>query len=759
MEVVKRDGSRVPVLFDKISRRISNLCNGLENVNVIKISKDVINQLCNGVKTSDLDRYTANVCGSLIMEHPDHDTLASRILVSNNQKSTPTTFSKATEILFKEGVVNEKYAKFVANNAKVLNQTIDHALDFDISYFGFKTLEKSYLLKDTQGNVVERFQYLLMRLSVAFYLDSGPNELSNIIKSYIYMSKKAFTHATPTMFNAGTKRQQCSSCFLMGIDDSIEGIMDTVKDAALISKYSGGLGMHISNIRSNGSLIRGTNGQCTGIVKMLKVFESVTDYVNQSGKRNGSMCVYLEPWHGDIEDFLDLRRTNGAEEVRARKLFYALWVCDLFMKRVKDDGIWSLMCPNTCSGLSDCHGKAFEDLYQDYEEKGMFVKQIKARELWVKILNVQIETGMPYMLYKDNVNNKSSLQDFGTIKSSNLCAEIVEHSNQGKEIAVCNLASVCLPQVLGKELNFSYLREVVQQIVKNINRVIDINFYPVKTAENANMYHRPMGIGVQGLADLLIMHRLAYDSEEACKLNALIFEHMYYAALDMSCTLAEERNEKFGSYEKSMYPKGILQFHMWKGAQVTLDWNPLIERIKKHGVLNSQLIALMPTASTSQIMGFTESFEPITSNIFKRKTLAGEFIVVNRELVKELQENNLWNKDTIQQIILDRGSVKNIQGLSEETKNIFKTVWEIKQKSIINMAAARGPFVDQSQSMNLYMSKPDQNILSAMHFYGWEKGLKTGMYYLRSRPSAEPDKITVNASKMQEACSSGACSA
>lgn len=764
MFVVKRDGSKENVLFDKILQRINKLCkDDLPNINVVEVCKKVINQLCDNVHTSELDIYTANVCGSLITTHPEYDVLASRILMSNNAKSTPDTFSKATQILHENEILDQKYAEFVAQHADVLDHIVnENKTPYTCTFFAYKTLEKSYLLH-VNGKTIERPSYMIMRLSVAIHFGSGSGSssdtLDQIKNNFEMMSAKLFIHATPTLFNAGTKKPQCSSCFLIGIQDSIEDIMNTATETALISKHSGGLGMPVSDIRSSGTLIKGTNGNSTGIVKMLQVFQSLTEYVNQGGKRNGSMCIYLEPWHGDIEDFLELRKNNGIEEHRARKLFYALWMCDLLMKRIKSNEKWSLMCPKKCPGLTECHGDAFEALYTTYEKEGRYNKQVNARELWSKVLAAQIETGMPYILYKDHVNNKSCMKGYGTIKSSNLCAEIVEHSGPG-ETAVCNLASISLPTALGPELDYGRLQNTVRQIVININKIIDFNFYPVQSAKSSNLYHRPMGIGVQGLADLFMMLKLPYESEEAARLNALIFENIYYAAVDQSSLLAQEQKHKFQSYEYSTYKSGELQFDLWKlpSSQLTLDWEPLRERVKEHGLLNSQLVALMPTASTSQIMGFTESFEPLTSNIYKRKTLAGEFIIMNNHLVKELQAQGLWNKEIIENIILNNGSVSKTP-LSEESKQIFKTVWEIKQKSVINMASARGAFVDQSQSMNLYLSKPDPNVLSAMHFYGWEKGLKTGMYYLRSRAGAEPDKISVDPSKIQEACSNGACSA
>lgn len=756
--VIKRNGQKQPVSFDKVLTRINKLSTGLSNIDIIELCKNIIHKVNNGVTTSALDNFAAKHCHSLTKIHPEYEELAKRITVSDLHKSTPDDFKIVTEKLFESSIVTEEYFNFVKEHSVELNKVLNYENDYQLSYFGVSTLKTSYLAKSHNDNsIIERPQHLLMRVAVGLWY--GENNIENVLQTYDILSKRYYTHGTPTLYNCGTKRPQCSSCFLLGIEDSIDGIYDTHHKLAQISKHSGGIGFHVSNVRCEGSYIKGINGTCNGIVRMLKVFEATSCYVDQGSKRPGSFCVYLEPWHGDIEVFVEMRRNNGKEEERARQLFYALWIPDLFMERVKNNEMWTLMCPNTCKGLTDCHGKRFEELYTFYEQQEhMIKKRIPARNLWYKILNTQIETGMPFMLYKDHVNHKSSLQDFGTIKSSNLCTEIVQHSNYNEEVAVCNLASVCLPIALGKELNFTRLQDVVRRVVRNNNRVIDINYYPVKEASYSNKYHRPMGIGIQGLADLFLMLHLPFDSVEANKLNARIFENMYYAALDESSNIAIEKQTTFPSYEFSMYKKGILQFHMWNHTEFTLEWEPLIEKIKKHGVYNSQLIAPMPTASTSQIMGFTESFEPITSNLYTRQTKAGEFIIINKFMVEDLQKLGLWNHKTREIIDKDGGSIQNVPGVPDDIKLLYRTVWEIKQKSVIDLAASRGPFVDQSQSMNLYMANPDQNRMTKMHFYAWEKGLKTGMYYLRTKSASQAQKVSVSP-ELLEPCAEGFCTA
>ena len=752
MRVIKRNSEYEDVSFDKVLTRLKTLSSDLE-VNVYELAQKVCSRIYDGVHTSELDELAAQMCSSLVLDHPDYGKLASRVIVSNHHKKTSPSFSETIQILWdnkdKQNVHNPLISKqlydVVCKNKEKLNSYIDYTRDYDFDYFGFKTLEKGYLMK-VNGKVVERPQHLFMRVSLGIH----GQDIKDALQTYDLMSKKFFVHATPTLFNAGTPRPQCSSCYLVSmIDDSIEGIFDTLKDCALISKYAGGIGLHIHNVRSRNSIIKGTNGTSTGIIPMLRVFNNTARYVNQAGRRNGSIAIFLEPWHADIEPFLEMRKNHGAEEERARDLFYALWIPDLFMKRVQNNEMWSLMCPDTCKGLSDVYGEEFEKMYEEYESKGMYIKQVKAQDIWFKLMESQIETGVPYIGYKDHVNKKTNQKNIGIIKSSNLCMEICEVSKPD-EIAVCNLASICLPTFIKRHddgslfFDFDNLHEITKVITKNLNKVIDINFYPVDKAQKSNMLHRPIGIGVQGLADVFVMMKYPFDSQEAKELNKLIFETMYHGALESSMELAK----KFGpysSYKGCPLESGIFQFDMW-GVKPSnrYDWNKLREDIKTNGVLNSLLIAPMPTASTSQIMGFNECFEPFTSNIYKRKTLAGEFILVNKYLIDDLKKLSLWNQDMRNKIIINEGSIQNIEEIPNDIKQLYKTVWEIKQKEIIDMAADRGPYICQSQSMNLFMEAPDFRKLSSMHFYAWQKGLKTGIYYLRSKAKAKTQQFTID---------------
>lgn len=752
MRVIKRNNEWEAVSFDKVLRRIQALSTTL-SVDAFEVAKSVCTRIYDGVRTSELDEMAAHMCSSMIAEHPDYGTLASRIIVSNHHKRTSPSFSETITLLFSNKddrgepfpLVSKELYDVVMDNKDKLNASLDYSRDYLFDYFGFKTLERGYLMK-VNDRVVERPQHMFMRVALGIH----GADIREALQTYSLMSLKFFTHATPTLFNAGTPRPQNSSCYLVHMKaDSIDGIFETLSDCASISKYAGGIGMHIHNIRARNSMIRGTNGQSTGIVPMLRVFNATARYVNQSGKRNGSIAVFLEPWHADIEQFLELRKNFGHEEERTRDLFLALWVPDLFMRRVRDGGVWSLMCPDRCQGLADVYGDEFDALYSDFEARGMFIKQMPAQELWFKILESQIETGVPYVGYKDHVNRKTNQSNLGSIiKSSNLCMEICQVSTPD-EISVCNLASLCLPSFIvddGGEprFDFAQLQDVVRIVVRNLNKVIDNNYYPTDKARLSNFRHRPIGVGVQGLADLFIRLRMPFDGEDAAKLNVDIFAAMYYAALDESCRLAEQ----LGAYETfagSPASRGVLQFDLW-GVEPSPrhDWAALKERIVKHGIRNSLLIAPMPTASTSQIMGFTECFEPITSNIYKRKTLAGEFIVVNRHLVDDLTRLGLWSKDMKNRIVVAEGSVQQIDGIPDEVKRLYKTAWEIKQRVIIDLAAGRAPYICQSQSMNLFVADPDYKKLTSMHFYAWQAGLKTGMYYLRSRAKARTQQFTID---------------
>lgn len=742
MRVVKRSGDVVEMLFDKVTRRISKLNCEPEftplNVHPDKVAQKVFNSLYDGISTSEIDNLSAEVAIAMITEHPDYETLAMRITVSNLQKNSLKCFSDAMLTLYAKGIVSDSFMK---NINLVLDTWIDHKRDYNFGYFGIKTLQKGYL------NVGETPQYLFMRVAVAIHGDDYPR----VKETYDLMSQKFFTHASPTMFNAGSSRQQMSSCFLVATkDDSIDGIYDTLKECAQISKWSGGIGFHCSNIRANGSKIKGTNGIADGIVPMLRVFNNTARYVNQGGgKRKGAFAVYLEPWHADIMEFLELRLNQGDEEMRCRDLFTALWVPDLFMKKVEQNDDWYLMCPQESPGLQDVYGEEFDELYHTYVAQGRYKKKVKARDVWEAVLKSQVETGTPYMCYKDSVNRKSNQSNIGIIKSSNLCTEIMEVSNP-HETAVCNLASISLPAfVVDKEFDFNNLEKVARIITRNLNRVIDKNFYPTIPAKNSNMKHRPIAIGVQGLADVFMMFGISFDCEEARELNTKIFECIYLAALKESCELAKEE-EPYETFRGSPASLGILQFDMWGVKNPKFE--SLVQDIVKYGLRNSLLVAPMPTASTAQILGNNEAFEPYTTNIYLRRTLAGEFVMVNKHLVNDLQKIGKWNQETKNEIVRAGGSVQDLD-IPDKLKEVYRTVWEISQKSIIDMAADRGVYIDQSQSLNIFMENPSTSKLSSMHFYGWKKGLKTGMYYLRTRAKAKPIQVTVPiACRMEEGC-------
>ncbi|MCP4883802.1 MAG: ribonucleoside-diphosphate reductase subunit alpha [Flavobacteriales bacterium] len=759
MYVVKRDGKREPVMFDKITARVRKLCYGLNDlVDPIKISMRVIEGIYDGVTTSELDNLAAEIAATLTTTHPDFAKVAARIAVSNLHKNTKKSFSETMTDLHdyvnprtgkKASMIAEDVYKIIQDNADKLDSTIIYNRDFGYDFFGFKTLERSYLLK-INGEIVERPQHMLMRVSVGIHKE----DLDAAIETYELMSKRFFTHATPTLFNAGTPKPQMSSCFLLQMqDDSIDGIYDTLKQTAKISQSAGGIGLSIHNVRATGSYIRGTNGTSNGIVPMLRVYNDTARYVDQGGgKRKGSFAVYLEPWHADVFQFLDLKKNHGKEEMRARDLFFAMWIPDLFMKRVEENGEWTLMCPNECPHLFDTYGDEFEKLYTSYEQVGKGRKTVKARELWEKILEAQIETGNPYMLYKDAVNRKSNHKNLGTIRSSNLCTEIMEYTAPD-EVAVCNLASIAIPMFVSegadgvKFFDHKKLFKVTKKITKNLDTVIDQNFYPVPEAENSNMRHRPVGIGIQGLADAFIMLRLPFTSEEAKKLNQEIFETIYFASLTASMELAKEK-EPYSSYKGSPISQGEFQFNMWNISEDELsgrwEWKKLRKSIAKNGVRNSLLVAPMPTASTSQILGNNEAFEPYTSNIYTRRVLSGEFIVVNKHLLEDLVNLDLWDNDMKEDIMRANGSIQHIESIPQELKDLYKTVWEMSMKDIIDMARHRGYFIDQSQSLNLFMKDPDYSKLTSMHFYAWKSGLKTGMYYLRTKSAVNAIQFTVS---------------
>ena len=760
MFVVKRDGKKELMMFDKITARVRKLCYGLnELVDPVKVAMRVIEGLYDGVTTTELDNLAAEVAATLTTTHPDYAKLAARISVSNLHKNTKKSFSEVMEDLHtyinprtgkKAPLLADDVHKIVIDNKELLDSTIIYNRDFGYDYFGFKTLERSYLLK-LNGKIAERPQHMLMRVSIGIHL----NDIDSAIETYELMSKKYFTHATPTLFNSGTPKPQMSSCFLLTMkEDSIDGIYDTLKQTAKISQSAGGIGLSIHDIRATGSYIAGTNGTSNGIVPMLKVFNDTARYVDQGGgKRKGSFAIYIEPWHADIFDFLDLKKNHGKEEMRARDLFYAMWIPDLFMKRVQDNGEWTLMCPNECPGLADTHSEEFETLYAKYESEGKGRKSIKARDLWEKILESQIETGTPYMLYKDAANSKSNQQNLGTIRSSNLCTEIMEYTSPD-EVAVCNLASIALPMFIKNgAFDHKELFRITKRVTTNLNRVIDRNYYPVKEAENSNFKHRPIGLGVQGLADTFIKLRLPFTSDEAKQLNQEIFETLYYAAVTASMEEAE-KDGVYKSYKGSPISKGQFQHNLWGLKDEELsgrwDWEKLRKDVKKHGVRNSLLVAPMPTASTSQILGNNECFEPYTSNIYTRRVLSGEFIVVNKHLLEDLVELGLWNDGLKQEIMRANGSVQDIDGIPEDIKELYKTVWELSMKDIIDMSRQRGYFIDQSQSLNLFLEGATMAKLTSMHFYAWKSGLKTGMYYLRTKSAVDAIKFTLDNKKKEE---------
>ena len=750
MFVEKRSGKRESVKFDKVTARVEKLSYGLSPmVNAIDVAKKTIEGIFDGVPTTELDNLAAETAASLTITHPDYAILASRIAVSNLHKNTVKSFTATMRKLYNYTdkasgkilpLIADDVMQIIEDNTDLLDSTIIYDRDFAFDYFGFKTLEKSYLLK-VNGKIVERPQHMYMRVAVGIH----KNDIDSIIKTYHLMSERWFTHATPTLFNAGTPKPQMSSCFLLTMkEDSIDGIYNTLKQTAKISQSAGGIGLAIHNIRATGSYIGGTNGTSNGIIPMLRVFNDTARYVDQGGgKRKGAFAIYLEPWHADVFEFLDLRKNHGKEEMRARDLFYALWMSDLFMKRVEANAEWSLFCPNEAPGLSDCWGTEFEQLYAQYEADGKARKVVKAQDLWFKILESQIETGTPYLLYKDAANGKSNQQNLGTIKSSNLCTEIMEYTSP-EEVAVCNLASIALPRfVINGKFDHQKLFEVAYQVTKNLNDVIDNNYYPVEEARVSNTRHRPVGIGVQGLADAFILLRLPFESELAKMLNKNIFETIYFAAMTASKDLAK-LNGAYQSYEGSPVSKGIFQYDMW-GVTPTdrWDWAALKAEVKEYGIRNSLLLAPMPTASTSQIFGNNECFEPYTSNIYTRRVLSGEFIIVNKHLLKDLVSLGLWTNSMKNKIIAANGSIQHIEEIPSDVKELYKTVWEIKQRNLIDMAADRGAYICQSQSLNLFVDNPTTSKLTSMHFYGWKKGLKTGMYYLRSQAATQAVQFTV----------------
>ncbi len=763
MLVIKRDGRRESVKFDKITARIEKLCYGLDTnfVSSVEVAKKVIVGIYDGVTTVELDNLAAETAATLTVTHPDYAVLAARIAISNLHKVTSKSFSNTMKRLYtyvdpRTGenaslIAKDVYA-VIKKNAALLDSTIIYSRDYSYDYFGFKTLERSYLIK-LDSKIVERPQHMLMRVAVGIHKE----DVESAIQTYNLLSEKWFTHATPTLFNAGTPKPQMSSCFLLTMqDDSIDGIYDTLKQCAQISQSAGGIGLSIHNVRATGSYIRGTNGTSNGIVPMLRNFNMTARYVDQGGgKRKGSFAIYLEPWHADIFEFLHLKKNHGKEELRARDLFYALWVPDLFMKRVESNEQWSLFDPNECPGLYDAYGEDFERLYEKYEREGKARRTIRAQDLWFEVLESQTETGTPYMLYKDAANQKSNQKNLGTIRSSNLCTEILEYTSKD-EVAVCNLASIALPKFVtedSKNRRFDHqkLYEITKVVTRNLNKVIDVNYYPVPEARTSNMRHRPIGIGIQGLADAFIMLRMPFESDEARGLNKDIFETIYYAAMETSMELAKEEGA-YETYEGSPVSQGIFQFDMWNVTPNSgrWDWDALKEKVKKNGVRNSLLLAPMPTASTSQILGNNECFEPYTSNIYTRRVLSGEFIVVNKHLLRDLVDMGLWNENMKNRLISENGSIQNVSEIPQHLKDLYKTTWEISQKTIIDMAAERGAYICQSQSLNIHMEDPNFGKLTSMHFYAWKNGLKTGMYYLRTKAATDAIKFTVDKQALQK---------
>ncbi len=760
MYVLKRDGRKEPVMFDKITARVRKLCYGLnELVDPIKVSMRVIEGLYDGVTTSELDNLAAEIAATMTTTHPDFAKLAARISVSNLHKNTKKSFAETMKDLHvyvnprngkKSPLIADEVMQVITDNAEVLDSTIIYNRDFGYDYFGFKTLERSYLLK-INGKIAERPQHMLMRVAVGIHL----TDIESVVETYELMSKKYFTHATPTLFNAGTPKPQMSSCFLLAMkDDSIDGIYDTLKQTAKISQSAGGIGLSIHNVRATGSYIAGTNGTSNGIVPMLQVFNDTARYVDQGGgKRKGSFAIYVEPWHADIYEFLDLKKNHGKEEMRARDLFYAMWIPDLFMKRVEANADWTLMCPNECPNLFNTHSEVFEELYLKYESENKGRKTVRARDLWEKILESQIETGTPYMLYKDAANRKSNQKNLGTIRSSNLCTEIIEYTS-ADEVAVCNLASISLSMfVKNGEFDHKELFKVTKRVSRNLNKVIDRNYYPIKEAENSNLRHRPIGLGVQGLADAFIMLRLPFTSDAAKALNEEIFETLYFAAVTASMEMAKEEGP-YSSYEGSPISKGEFQYNLWGIKDEELsgrwDWAKLRKDVKRNGVRNSLLVAPMPTASTSQILGNNECFEPYTSNIYTRRVLSGEFIVVNKHLLEDLVSLGLWNENLKQELMRANGSIQHIENIPKDIKELYKTVWELSMKDIIDMSRQRGYFIDQSQSLNLFMEGANFSKLTSMHFYAWKSGLKTGMYYLRTKSAVDAIKFTLDNTQKKE---------
>ena len=753
MLVIKRDGRKESVKFDKITARIDKLSYGLNTdfVKTIEIAKKVIDGLYDGVSTQELDELAAETAATLTTKHPDFATLAARIAVSNLHKTTSKSFSSTMKRLYtyvnpKTGenasLLSKEVYGVINKNAALLDSSIIYDRDFSYDYFGFKTLEKSYLLK-LDGKVVERPQHMLMRVAVGIHMD----DIDSVLETYNLLSEKWFTHATPTLFNAGTPKPQLSSCFLLTMkEDSIDGIYDTLKQCAKISQSAGGIGLSIHNVRATGSYIKGTNGVSNGIIPMLRNFDMTARYVDQGGgKRKGSFAIYLEPWHSDIFEFLQLKKNHGKEELRARDLFYAMWIPDLFMKRVESNEDWSLFSPDEAKDLHETYGEEFEKLYEKFEKEGKARKTVKAQDLWFEILEAQIETGNPYILYKDAANKKSNQKNLGTIKSSNLCTEIIEYTSPD-EVAVCNLASIALNKFVKDDLTYDHqkLYEITKVITKNLNKVIDVNYYPVEEARNSNLRHRPIGIGVQGMADTFILMRHAFDSPEAKKLNSEIFETIYYASMEASMEIAKKEGP-YKTYDGSPVSKGIFQFDMWGVAPSSKrwDWTKLKREVKKHGVRNSLLLAPMPTASTSQILGNNECFEPYTSNIYTRRVLSGEFIVVNKHLLKDLIKLKLWDENMKDRLMAANGSIQEIKEIPDDIKLLYRTVWEVSQKSIIDMAADRGAYICQSQSMNIHMQDANFGKLTSMHFHAWKKGLKTGLYYLRTKAAADAIKFTI----------------
>jgi len=770
MYVLKRDGQRQEVKFDNITKRVRNLCNGLDDkyIDPVPITQKVVEGFYNGITTAEIDTLAAETCAYMSQKHPDFSTLAARIAISNLHKSTSDSFSETCRSLYeyvdKQGrcasLLSEDVWSFIKENSEQLDAALDFDRDFGYDYFGYKTLEKSYLLR-VHGKIVERPQHMIMRAACGIHAGN----LQAALETYDLMSRRFFTHATPTLFNAGTPTPQMSSCFLLTLkSDSIEGIYDTLKQCALISKSAGGIGVAISNVRAAGSYVRGTNGYSNGLVPMLRNFNETARYVDQGGgKRKGSFAMYLEPWHADVYEFLELRKNHGKEEQRARDLFYGLWIPDLFMRRVKEDKEWTLFCPNEAfdqesgTGLMDVWGEEFEKMYERLEAEGKGRKSVKAQQLWFRILESQMETGTPYMLYKDHANRKSNQQNLGTIHCSNLCTEIIEYTS-ADEVAVCNLASISLPAFAnseGEAYDFQRLYDVTKVVTKNLNKVIDRNFYPVEEALRSNMRHRPVGLGVQGLADAFLMMKLPFESEAAKRLNEDIFETIYFAACEASCELAAVEGA-YETYEDSPASKGKLQFDLWGRTPKSgrWDWTALKDKIAKHGLRNSLLVAPMPTASTAQILGNNESFEPYTQNLYVRRVLSGEFVQVNRHLLKDLISRGLWTEDLRLQLIANNGSVQQLD-LPSDLKELYKTVWEIKQRIVLDMAADRGAYIDQSQSLNIHMVDATTAKLSSMHFHGWQLGLKTGMYYLRTKAAADAIKFTVDVDKVKKAVNDG----